>query len=128
LNSVASGGEKSRLMLAIKAVQTAHASARTIILDEIDTGVSGQVADCMAQLMDCMAQHQQVIAVTHLPQVAGHATHHMKVSKLTSPEAVHTQVTHLTPEGRVQELAEMLSGAQVTSAATDHAISLLQRS
>lgn len=126
LTQVASGGEKSRLMLAIKAVQSKHSLAQTIILDEIDTGVSGHVAECMAQLMEAMAAHQQVIAVTHLPQVAGRADHHLRVSKLEGVHHVATQVTQLSREERVQEIASMLSGAKVTQAATEHAKALMK--
>lgn len=126
LTQVASGGEKSRLMLAIKAVQSEHSLARTIILDEIDTGVSGHVAECMAQLMETMATHQQVIAVTHLPQVAGRADHHLRVSKLAGADHVATEVAQLSRAERIQELASMLSGAQVTEAATEHAKALMK--
>lgn len=126
LTQVASGGEKSRLMLAIKAVQAEHSLASTIILDEIDTGVSGHVAECMAQLMETMSQHQQVIAVTHLPQVAGRADHHLRVSKQDRQSSVHTHVEQLAQAERVTELAAMLSGAQVTEAATEHAKALIK--
>lgn len=127
LTQVASGGERSRLMLAIKAVQAQHPSARTIILDEIDTGVSGHVAECMARLMGEMAGHQQVIAVTHLPQVAGRADHHLHVAKTGNSEGVRTEVKALSPRERVDEVAAMLSGERVTSAAREHAAELLKR-
>lgn len=125
LTQVASGGERSRLMLAIKAVQGHHSPAPTIILDEIDTGVSGHVAECMANMMREMAQTQQVISVTHLPQVAGAADHHLRVSKHTTSDRVHTTVAPLDPASRVEEIASMLSGARITEAARAHAQSLL---
>lgn len=126
LTSVASGGEKSRLMLAIKAVQAEHTQVKTIILDEIDTGVSGHVAECMANLMEEMAKHQQVIAVTHLPQVAGRAAHHLRVNKASTPTDVTTEVRQLNRVERIQELAAMLSGSTITRAATEHAEQLLR--
>jgi DNA repair protein RecN (Recombination protein N) len=125
LTQVASGGERSRLMLAIKAVQSHHAAPKTIILDEIDTGVSGHVAECMARLMREMSAHQQVISVTHLPQVAGIADHHLQVTKNASTDKVETRVEQLTPDARIQEIAAMLSGAEITPAALQHAEALL---
>ena len=125
LTQVASGGERSRLMLAIKAVQGMHSPAPTIILDEIDTGVSGHVAECMAKMMREMARWQQVISVTHLPQVAGAADYHLRVSKHTTSDRVNTGITSLGPKDRVEELASMLSGARITEAAREHAQSLL---
>lgn len=125
LTQVASGGERSRLMLAIKAVQGNHSPVPTIILDEIDTGVSGHVAECMAKMMREMARGQQVISVTHLPQVAGAADHHLRVSKHTTSDRVNTVVTPLSLSDRVEELASMLSGARITDAAREHAQSLL---
>lgn len=125
LTQVASGGERSRLMLAIKAVQCSHSPAPTIILDEIDTGVSGHVAECMANMMREMSQTQQVISVTHLPQVAGAANHHLRVTKHTSADRVHTAVSSLDSAERVEEIASMLSGARITEAAREHALSLL---
>lgn len=125
LHKVASGGEKSRLMLAFKATGTGTASLPTIVLDEIDTGVSGKVAEEMASLMHSMASDQQVIAVTHLPQVAALADHHLKVSKAAEDGSTHTLVTGLDDNQRVQEIAGMLSGSVVTEAAMANAVSLL---
>lgn len=125
LQKVASGGEKSRLMLAVKATGQGSTSIPTIVLDEIDTGVSGKVAEEMAELMHQMAQQQQVISVTHLPQVAALADHHLKVSKRSVEAATRTEVTPLSKDARVQELAGMLSGSVVTEAAVTHASTLL---
>ena len=125
LHKVASGGEKSRLMLAFsKATGTGAASLPTIVLDEIDTGVSGKVAEEMASLMHSMASEQQVIAVTHLPQVAALADHHMKVAKATEHGSTRTLVTALDEAQRVEEIAGMLSGSVVTEAAMANAASL----
>jgi len=125
LHKVASGGEKSRLMLAFKATGTNTASLPTIVLDEIDTGVSGKVAEEMASLMHSMASDQQVIAVTHLPQVAALADHHLKVSKATERGSTCTLVSGLNDHQRIEEIAGMLSGSVVTEAAKANAVSLL---
>lgn len=125
LHKVASGGEKSRLMLAFKATGSGPASLPTIVLDEIDTGVSGKVAEEMASLMHSMSSDQQVIAVTHLPQVAALADHHLKVSKATENGSTRTLVTTLDDDQRVHEIAGMLSGSVVTEAAVANAASLL---
>lgn len=125
LQKVASGGEKSRLMLAIKATGKATEPIPTIVLDEIDTGVSGRVAEEMAKLMATMANQQQVIAVTHLPQVAALATHHIRVSKTSDGNTTSTEVKLLSSKERVQEIAAMLSGSEVSEAAVTNAQALL---
>ena len=125
LQKVASGGEKSRLMLAFKAVGTGSQAVPTIVLDEIDTGVSGRVAEEMARLMNQMAENQQVIAVTHLPQVAAAADHHIRVSKSSTEQSTVTSVTELQDQERIQELAGMLSGSNVSEAAIENASALL---
>lgn len=126
ITQVASGGERSRVMLAIKALQAEAAASHTIILDEIDTGVSGHVAECMARLMLRMSTNQQVIAVTHLAQVAGQAAHHYKVSKLASEATVLTTIQRLNSNERIEELAGMLSGETITEAAKKNAEALLR--
>lgn len=125
LQKVASGGEKSRLMLAFKAVGKGSQAVSTIVLDEIDTGVSGRVAEEMARLMKQMAENQQVIAVTHLPQVAAAADHHIRVSKSSTEQTTVTSVTELQKQERIQELAGMLSGSNVSEAAIENAAALL---
>jgi len=125
IQKVASGGEKSRLMLAIKATGKATEPIPTIVLDEIDTGVSGRVAEEMAKLMATMANQQQVIAVTHLPQVAALATHHIRVSKTSDGNTTSTEVKLLSSKERVQEIAAMLSGSEVSEAAVTNAQALL---
>jgi len=125
LHKVASGGEKSRLMLAFKAVGKGSQSVPSIVLDEIDTGVSGRVAEEMAKLMKQMAENQQVIAVTHLPQVAAAADHHLRVSKSSTEQTTVTAVTELQQEERIQELAGMLSGSSISAAAIENASALL---
>lgn len=125
LHKVASGGEKSRLMLAFKATGKGSNALPTIVLDEIDTGVSGKVAEEMARLMLSMASQQQVIAVTHLPQVAAAANRQLKVSKATQGATTRTEVLELDADARVLEIASMLSGSTVTDAAVANATSLL---
>ena len=112
-------------MLAFKAVGHEAVSIPTIILDEIDTGVSGNVASKMAQMMKRMSRHQQVIAVTHLPQVAAIATQHLKVAKKESTETTHTLVEALEDDVRVMEIASMLSGTVVSDAAKENAAALI---
>ncbi|MGA0434298.1 MAG: DNA repair protein RecN [Flavobacteriales bacterium] len=129
IQKVASGGEKSRLMLAIKATSGQRDRIiPTIILDEIDTGVSGRVAKEMASMMRKMAESQQVISVTHLPQVAGSADHHMRVSKSIQESVTNTHVHALDKTQRLEELAGMLSGSEITSAALENAAALLMPS
>ena len=125
LQKVASGGEKSRLMLAFKAVGHDAVSIPTIILDEIDTGVSGNVASKMAQMMKRMSNHQQVIAVTHLPQVAAIASQHFLVKKEETAGSTRTLVDALEQDLRVMEIAAMLSGTEVSDAAKENAEALL---
>lgn len=112
-------------MLAFKATGKGSNALPTIVLDEIDTGVSGKVAEEMARLMHDMASQQQVIAVTHLPQVAAAASRQLKVSKASQGTSTRTEVLELDEGARVQEIASMLSGSIVTDAAVANATSLL---
>ena len=124
----ASGGEKSRIMLALKAMKARYANMPTMIFDEIDTGVSGSVADKMGSMICSMGEHMQVFAITHLPQVAAKGTAHYLVSKeidSISSVAVST-IKRLSDDQRVLELARMLSGSVLTDAAIANAESLLR--
>ena len=123
---VASGGEVARLMLCLKALLAEHRSLPTLIFDEIDTGVSGEVATQMATIMRSMAQHMQVMAITHLPQIAAKGNVHYKVYKQDAEEHTETQIKRLTHEERVMEIAQVLSGANVTDAALQNARELLK--
>lgn len=125
LEKSASGGELSRLMLALKSVVASFRRLPTLILDEIDTGVSGDVAARMAEMMQAMSGRMQLIAISHLPQVAGKARHHLKVSKEVVGELTYTRIRSLHGDARIEELAGMLSGAEITDTARDHARSLL---
>lgn len=125
IKKVASGGEMSRIMLAIKAVLSEYAHLPTIIFDEIDTGVSGDIAGKMAEIMEQMSFNMQVFSITHLPQIAAKGKQHYKVFKATTQENTVSGLKLLSPEERVLEIAEMLSGKQITDTALIHAKSLL---
>lgn len=117
LQSIASGGEISRIMLSLKAVLAHRISLPTIIFDEVDTGVSGEIADKMGSMMSDMSHSMQVIVITHLPQVAAKGVSHFKVYKRDEADRTVSRVKVLTPEERVREVAAMISGSEVTDAA-----------
>ena len=124
----ASGGEMSRLMLSLKAVMARYAEMPTMIFDEIDTGVSGSAADAMGSVICSMGRDMQVLAITHLPQVAAKGNAHFLVTKTEDPatgESV-TGISQLSDEGRLMELARMLSGSSLTEAAVRNAAELLK--
>ena len=123
--SIASGGEIARLMLALKGMVAAHRHLPTIVFDEIDTGVSGTMAEKMASAMRQMAAHCQVLCITHLPQIAALGAEHYCVRKHETPEGTTSLMEHLTEEERVSEIANMLSGETLTEAAIRNAQSLL---
>lgn len=118
---VASGGEISRLMLCLKSMIAGATALPTVIFDEIDTGTSGEIADKMGSIMQDMAHDMQVIAITHLPQIAAKGTKHYTVYKEDRDETTLTRMSLLTPDERVMEIARMLSGAEVTDQAVENA-------
>ena len=122
---VASGGELSRLMLCIKTNLAQKKKMPTLIFDEIDTGVSGDIASKMAQMMKKISATSQVISITHLPQIASKGDNHYKVYKTTDEEFTYTKMKTLDTESRVVELAKMLSGSSITDAALENAKALL---
>jgi DNA repair protein RecN (Recombination protein N) len=122
---IASGGEVSRLMLAIKSLVAHKADLPTIIFDEIDTGVSGEIANRMGEIMQTMSMDMQVITITHLPQIAAKGSHHYRVYKDESGQQTQTHIQRLTTNERLDELAHMLSGKNVTDAALLNARELL---
>lgn len=123
---VASGGEIARVMLSLKAMISRAVKLPTIVFDEIDTGVSGRVAEQMAQIMREMGEnHRQVISITHLPQIAAMGSTHYKVSKEETAEGTISHMRMLSPDERVKEIAQMLSGSDVSQAAIDNARTLL---
>ena len=125
LKKVASGGELSRIMLATKAILAEYSKLPTIIFDEIDTGVSGEVANQMGEIMKNMSLNMQVFAITHLPQIAAKGFSHFKVLKTTSNEQTFSELKLLSNEDRVVEIAQMLSGSVLSDSAINHAKSLL---
>ncbi len=126
IDKVASGGEMSRLMLSIKALLSTSKGLPTIIFDEIDSGVSGEVADRMGRIMGEMSTVLQVIAITHLPQIAVKGNHHLKVFKTDSKEKTISGIIELNGDERVVEIAKMLSGADLSDAALSNARALLE--
>ena len=125
LKKVASGGELSRIMLSVKKILSEHTQLPTIIFDEIDTGVSGEISNKIAQIMQQMSQHMQVITITHLPQIAAKGAHHYKVFKSDVNGKTTTNLKQLSPEERIIEIAEMLSGKDISDSALTHAKELL---
>lgn len=126
VSDVASGGEVSRLMLSLKSILAQHRSLPTIIFDEIDTGVSGTMAEKMAHAMRLMSERTQVICITHLPQIAAMGDAHYKVYKEEDEQAVSSHIVRLTEGERVEEIAGMLSGEERTQAAIENAKELLK--
>ena len=125
LSKTASGGELSRIMLALKSILSNYKNLPTIIFDEIDTGVSGEIANCIGRIMKSMSINMQVISITHLPQVAAKANNHLKVFKITRNEKTSTELKNLNFNERVSEIAEMLSGDESAVSAYDLAKELL---
>ncbi|HCF04152.1 DNA repair protein RecN [Flavobacterium sp.] len=125
LKKVASGGEMSRIMLAVKAILAQYSKLPTLIFDEIDTGVSGEIAIRMGEIMKEMSKTMQIFAITHLPQIAAKGNAHFKVFKSTVGEDTQSELQLLNEEERVIEIAQMLSGAVVSDSALNHAKSLL---
>jgi DNA repair protein RecN (Recombination protein N) len=125
LKKIVSGGELSRIMLAVKAILSSYIKLPTLIFDEIDTGVSGKISDSIAELMVTMGQKLQVINITHLPQVAAKSHYHFKVFKQELDNKTLTNLVPLDKEARIEEIAIMLSGNQVSSTAIAHAKQLM---
>lgn len=126
LAKIASGGELSRVMLSLKSLLTKNNNLPTIIFDEIDSGVSGEVADMVGQILSGMGKYMQVINITHLPQVASRGTRHYHVYKDDTDNSTFTRVKLLTPEERIFEVARLLSGSEVTDIAMKNARELLK--
>ena len=127
LKKVASGGELSRIMLAVKAIMAAHTALPTIMFDEIDTGVSGEISQKMGDIMKQMSKNRQVFAITHLPQIAAKGTYHFKVFKEDITGKTTTHLKMLTEQERISELSEMLEGKNSGESARNHAIELLRK-
>ena len=126
LSKAASGGELSRLMLAIKSSLSKLRAHPTMIFDEIDSGVSGEVADKMGSLMKSIGSTLQVITITHLPQIASKANTHYLAFKESGADTAHSSIRMLNDEQRVDEIAKMLSGEEMSEAAVENARDLLR--
>jgi len=127
LAKVASGGELSRLSLGVQ-VSCAARETRCMVFDEVDSGIGGAVAEIVGRELRALAENGQVLCVTHLPQVASQAHHHLRVMKLTDGRTTRTSLTELTADERVEELARMLGGIEITSKAREHAREMLKAS
>ena len=125
MKKVASGGEMSRIMLAVKSILSQYSKLPTIIFDEIDTGVSGEIANKMGEIMREMSETMQVFAITHLPQIAAKGTYHFKVFKTVMEENTVSELKLLNIKERISEIAEMLSGKDISDSAVNHAKALL---
>lgn len=125
LAKVASGGELSRISLAIQVIASEASDIPTLIFDEVDSGVGGAVADTVGQQLKALGEHRQVLCVTHLPQVASQAHQHLQVTKLTGDQSTRTRIRALDTEERVEEIARMLGGQKITRATRDHAQEML---
>ncbi len=125
LKKVASGGELSRIMLAVKAILARYSKLPTIIFDEIDTGVSGEIANKMGEIMREMSKTMQVFAITHLPQIAAKGSQHFKVFKTIARDTTISELKLLSNDERIKEIAEMLSGKEISDSALNHAKALL---
>lgn len=126
IGDIASGGEISRMMLSLKSILAGHINLPTIIFDEVDTGVSGEIADKMGDMMHAVSHDMQVIVITHLPQVAAKGDAHFKVYKTDADTRTVTHVRQLTVDDRIRELAAMISGSEVSEAALSAARALLK--
>lgn len=127
VSQVASGGEIARVMLSLKAMISGAVKLPTIIFDEIDTGVSGKIAEKMADIMEEMGlQNRQVLSITHLPQIAAKGSHHYKVLKEETENGTISHMKELNSQERIEEIAQMLSGSDITQAALANAKELLR--
>ena len=125
LKKSASGGELSRIMLAIKSILAEYIQLPSIMFDEIDTGVSGEISNKMGEIMKQMSNNMQVFTITHLPQIAAKGNSHFKVFKTDIEEVTHTQLKKLNEDERIVEIAQMLGGLNITDSAMAHAKQLL---
>ena len=127
IHKVASGGELSRLMLCFSFLLSEFNNLSSLIFDEIDTGVSGEIADLMSEMMKSMSEKRQVLSVTHLPQIASKADIHFRVFKSESNDRTNSEIVKLNMEGRIEEIAKMLSGKKITKTSISNAKELLNQ-
>jgi DNA repair protein RecN (Recombination protein N) len=127
LTKVASGGELSRISLAIQVITASQTRIPTLIFDEVDVGIGGRVAEIVGHQLRALAGHRQVICVTHLPQVAALGHHHLQVSKRSDTDTTISEIQELSAEQRVDELARMLGGIEITEQTLSHAREMIER-
>jgi DNA repair protein RecN (Recombination protein N) len=125
LASIASGGELSRVVLALKAILAGSDALETLVFDEVDAGIGGSVAEVVGKKLALLARRHQILCITHLPQIAKFGTHHFRILKAVSRGRTRTSITPLTPEERVSEIARMLGGERITPITLDHAKEIL---
>jgi DNA repair protein RecN (Recombination protein N) len=126
LKSIASGGELSRVVLALKIILAETDAVETVIFDEVDAGIGGGVAETIGQKLSMLAKYHQVLCITHLPQIAKFGGHHFKIEKIVANGRTHTTIAPLNEKHRLQEIARMLGGVKITTATLNHARDLLQ--
>lgn len=126
LISIASGGELSRIILALKAILAKSDSVETVVFDEVDAGIGGGVAEVVGKKLKNLAQHHQIVCITHLPQIAKFGDHHFKIEKNVKDGRTKTQITPLNDKERIIEIARMLGGVKITSTTLEHARELLE--
>ncbi len=127
LTSIASGGELSRVILALKALLAKNDSVETVVFDEVDAGIGGGVAEAVGKKLAALAKHHQVICITHLPQIAKFGQHHFRISKNVSAGRTRTSIRLLNDEDRYKEIARMLGGEKITQKTLAHARELLEQ-
>jgi DNA repair protein RecN (Recombination protein N) len=127
LTDIASGGELSRVVLALKAILVRTDLVETVVFDEVDAGIGGGVAEVVGRKLVALAKTHQVICITHLPQIAKFGDHHYKISKAISAGRTQTSVILLSPKKRVEEIARMLGGEKITQVTLDHAEEMLEQ-
>ena len=125
LANIVSGGELSRVVLALKAILATTESVETIVFDEVDAGIGGSVAEVVGRKLSSIARHHQVICITHLPQIAKFADHHYRIAKHISQGRTRTTINPISEKERIEEIARMLGGAKITKATLDHAREML---
>jgi DNA repair protein RecN (Recombination protein N) len=127
LSSIVSGGELSRVVLALKAILAQTEAVETIVFDEVDAGIGGGVAEVVGKKLAALAKHHQIICITHLPQIAKFGNHHFSITKHVSKGRTVTSINYLSQSERINEIARMLGGEKITRATYDHAREMLNR-
>ena len=127
LHRIASGGELSRFMLALKSVGKEKVEAKTLIFDEIDAGIGGKTAEFVARKLSSLAHYNQVICITHLPQIASFATHHFRIEKHVEKNRTFTGIQKLEPQKRIEEIARLLAGSHITATTLQTAREMLEK-